>query len=134
MCIAHAIRDLSAFSAFQRIEEDSSQIIGQPLGISQPLGIRRPGGNEVASSSPETVLVHPDRFFLIQVHKPESQVAIHIGDFLAVRRPAGQVIKRRILIQSDLYHIFRTFLVLDMEHVFARFIREISDVFAVRRP
>ena len=130
--VTHAVGHLLALSAIEGVNRQRVQPIGQRLGIGDPLGIVRPG--EVHTAFADVIGIDLGEFSRRHIDVPQVQLIVVESDVLAVGRPLRVRIIGRMAGEFDLAGISVARLRLDVQRVLARFVGEIGNRLAVRRP
>ncbi len=132
--IAHPVGDPVRLAVRQVADEDRMQVVRQLLGVGEPAAVRRPGGIEVADRGVVEIGVDLHRHGMFQVHDPEVQALVRVGDLPAVGRPAGAVEIGGRLAEVDRPHRAQPIRGTQVEGVFAGRVREPGHPLPVGRP
>ena len=110
------------------------EIIVKLLRVGDPLAVGRPDGVKLVVRPGVGVGIHAHGSLFVEVHVPDIQTLVGIGNLLAVGGPDGRVVERRRVAQADFSHLAQAVLVADVELILAGFIRKVGDGLAVGRP
>ncbi len=130
--VAHPVRHLGGLAGLDGGDEQGVEVAGQLLGVGQPLAVGRP--DLVEGRLVEKVGVHLQGRPPGQVHVPEIEAFVRVGDLLGVGRPGGRIEERGRAPESDLLHLAQAVLVANVQRILAGFVREPGDGLPVRRP
>lgn len=130
--VARSVGNLRGLARRERVNEDGTEMVLEEPGVSDPLAIGRLGRIQIALRRLVRIRIDFYGRGLVEVEVPNVQPLVRIGNFLAVRRPFRLVEKRRRVAQRNFPRFAKSALILQVQSIFAAFVREIRDPFSVR--
>ena len=132
--IAHAVCDLMGLGLFQRVNENGVQVALQLFRVSQPAAVRRPGRIERVKRIVICARIHAEGLARTDIQIPDVVPLVRVGDLLRVGRPHRGVVEGRRIAEGEFLRLGQGALIAQVQLIFARFIGEVGDPFAVGRP